>query len=164
VIADLSHIVEDSTAGLNQMSHQEITEMFPRMGAITRRFLATVNYRSNLALPLFPQYPQSSSNSASTDHSHAAPSSSSRPPYQVAFYPARPPAHPPLRMSPLGVPPLRDPAPGGPGPALRGPAPAPTPVLTAAALVPSSSLGPALPSGIDHYSMSNHRQILDCIN
>jgi hypothetical protein len=34
----------------------------------------------------------------------------------------------------------------------------------AAALVPSSSLGPALSSGIDHYSMSNHIQILDCIN
>jgi hypothetical protein len=61
-----------------------------------------VNYRSNPVLPLFPQYPQSSSSSASTGRSHVAPSSSSRPPYQAAFYPAHPLAHPPLRMSPLG--------------------------------------------------------------
>jgi hypothetical protein len=65
-----------------------------------------------------------------------------------------------LRMSPLGGPPLRGPAPtrapapGGPGPTPRGPAPAP-----AAAPFPSLSLGPALPSGIDHYSI-----IPDCIN
>jgi hypothetical protein len=154
VIADLSHIIEDSTARLDQMSHQEIAETFLRMGAITRRFLAAVNYRGNPALPLFPRYPQSSSSSASTGRSHAAPSSSSRPSYQAAFYPARPPAHPPLRMSPLGGPPLRGhvptraPALGGPGPAPRGPAPAP--VLAAAAPVPSSSLGPALQPGIDH--------------
>jgi hypothetical protein len=61
-------------------------------------------------------------------------------------------------MSPLGEPPLkgpaptRAPAPGGLGPAPRGPAPTPAPV-------PSSSLGPALHQGIDHYSI-----ILDCIN
>jgi hypothetical protein len=104
-------------------------------------------------LPLFPRYPQSSSSSASTSRSHAAPSSSSRPPYQAVFYPARPPAHPPLRMFPLGGPPLkglapiRAPAPGGPGPAPQGPAPAP--VLAAAAPVPSSSLGPALQQDIE---------------
>jgi hypothetical protein len=57
VIADLSCIVEDSTARLNQMSHQEIVETFLRMGAITRRFLAPVNYGGNPALPLFPRYP-----------------------------------------------------------------------------------------------------------
>jgi hypothetical protein len=39
------------------MSHQEISETFLRMGAITRRFLAAVNYRGNPALPLFPWYP-----------------------------------------------------------------------------------------------------------
>jgi hypothetical protein len=72
------------------------------MGAITTRFLVVVNYRDNPALPLFPWYPQSSYSSASTGRSHTAPSSSSRPPYQSAFYPARPPAHPPLRMSQLG--------------------------------------------------------------
>jgi hypothetical protein len=55
VIADLSHIVEDSTVRLNQMSHQEIVETFLRMGAITRRFLVAVNYRGNPALPLFPR-------------------------------------------------------------------------------------------------------------
>jgi hypothetical protein len=69
------------------MSHQEIEETFHRMGAITRRFLVVVNYRSNPTLPLFPRYPQSSSSSASTGRSHATPSSSSRPPYQAAFYP-----------------------------------------------------------------------------
>jgi hypothetical protein len=114
------------------MSHQEIAETFLRMGAITRRFLAAVNYRGNTALPLFSQYPQSSSSSASTGRSHAAPSSLLRPPYQAAFYLARPPAHPPLRMSLLGGPPLRGPAPGGPGPTPRGPAPAPAPVPVAA--------------------------------
>jgi hypothetical protein len=104
------------------MSRQEIAKTFLRMGAITRRFLAAVNYRGNPALPLFPRYPQSSSSSASTGRSHAAPSSLSRPPYQVAFYSARPP----LRMSPLGGPPLRGPAPthapppGGLRPALSG--------------------------------------------
>jgi hypothetical protein len=87
---------------LNQMSHQEIKVAFHKIGAITTRFLAAVNYRGNPALPLFPRYPQSSSSSASTGRSHAAPSSSSRRPYQAAFYPAHPPAHPPLRMSPLG--------------------------------------------------------------
>jgi hypothetical protein len=80
------------------MSHQEIAETFLRMGAITRRFLAAVNYHDNPALPLFPRYPTS----ASTSRSHAAPSSSSRPPFQAAFYTAHPPAHPPFRMSPLG--------------------------------------------------------------
>jgi hypothetical protein len=102
VIADLSRIVEDSTARLDQMSHQEIAETFLRMGAITRRFLAAVNYRDNPDLPLFPRYPQSSSSSASTGCSHAAPSSLSRPPFQAALYPARPPRHPPFRMSLLG--------------------------------------------------------------
>jgi hypothetical protein len=160
VVEDLSRIVEDSMARLDQMSHQEISDTFLRMGAITRRFLAAVNYRGNPALPLFPQYPQSSSSSASTGRSHAAPSSSSRPPFQAAFYPAHPLAHPPFRMFPLGGAPLRGPAPtrapapGGPGPAPRGPAPAP-----ALASVPSSSLGAALHPGIDHYSI-----ILDCIN
>jgi hypothetical protein len=94
------------------MSHREIAEAFLRMGAITRRFLAAVKYRGNPALPLFPWYPQSSSSSASTGRSHAAPSSSSRPPYEATFYPARPPAHPPLRMFPLGGL-LRGPALGG---------------------------------------------------
>jgi hypothetical protein len=89
------------------MSHQEIVETFLKMGAITWRFLAAVNYHGKPALPLFPRYPQSSSSSASIGHSHAAPLSSSQPPYQEAFYPARPPVHPPLRMSPLGGPPLR---------------------------------------------------------
>jgi hypothetical protein len=102
MIADLSGIVEDSTARLDQMSYQEISETFLKMGAITRRFLAAVNYRGNPALPMFPWYPQSFSSSASTGCSHAPPSSSSQPPFQVAFYPARPPAHPPFRMSPLG--------------------------------------------------------------
>jgi hypothetical protein len=131
------------------MSHQEIAETFLGMGAITRRFLVAVNYRGNPTLPLFPRYPQSSSSSASTGRSHVTPSSSSQPPYQVAFYPTRPLAHPPLRMSPLWGPPLRGPAPthapapGGPGPAPQGPAPAP--VLPAAA--PG---GPALQPGIDH--------------
>jgi hypothetical protein len=103
-----------------------------------------VNCRGNPALPLFPRYPQSSSNSASTGRSHAAPSSSSRPPYQAAFYPARPLSHPPLRMSPLGGAPLRGPAPThAPAPAPRGPALAP--VLPVAA-----PKGPALQLGIDH--------------
>jgi hypothetical protein len=57
VITDLSLIVEDLTARLDQMSYQEIAETFLRMGAITRRFLAAVNYRDNPALPLFPRYP-----------------------------------------------------------------------------------------------------------
>jgi hypothetical protein len=150
------------------MSHQEIAETFHKMGAITMRFLAAVNYHANPALPLFPRYPQSSSSSTSTGRSHAAPSSSSQPPYQAAFYPARPLAHPPLKMSPLGGASLRGPAPtrapaqGGPGPAPRGPAPAP--VLAVATPVPSLSLDAALPLGINHYSMSNHIQILDCIN
>jgi hypothetical protein len=158
VIADLSRIVEDSTARLDQMSHREISDTFLRVGGITRRFLAAVNYHGNSTLPLFPRYPQSSASTASTGRSHAAPSSSSRPPFQAAFYPARPPAHPPFRMSPLGGPPLRGhaptraPAPGGPGPAPRGTAPAPAPV-------PSSSIGAAFHPGIDHYSL-----ILDCIN
>jgi hypothetical protein len=91
-----SYIVEDSTARLDQMSHQEVAETFLRMGAITRRFLAVVNYRGNPALPLFPRYPQSSSSSALTVRSHVAPSSSSRPPFQAALYPARP-----LRILPL---------------------------------------------------------------
>jgi hypothetical protein len=139
MIADLSGIVEDSTARLDQMSYQEISETFLKMGAITRRFLAAVNYRGNPALPMFPWYPQSFSSSASTGCSHAPPSSSSQPPFQVAFYPARPPAHPPFRMSPLGGSsqrscPTQAPAQGGPGPAPRELAPAPAPV-------PSSSLG-----------------------
>jgi hypothetical protein len=54
VIADLSHIIEDSTARLTQMSHQEIAEMFHRMGAITTRFLVAVNYRGNSTLPRYP--------------------------------------------------------------------------------------------------------------
>jgi hypothetical protein len=102
VIADLLRIVEDSTARLDQMSHREISDTFLRVGGITRRFLAAVNYHGNSTLPLFPRYPQSSASTASTGRSHAAPSSSSRPPFQAAFYPARPPAHPPFRMSPLG--------------------------------------------------------------
>jgi hypothetical protein len=57
VIADLSHIIEDSTARLTQMSHQKIAETFHRMGAITTRFLAAVSYRGNPTLPLFPRYP-----------------------------------------------------------------------------------------------------------
>jgi hypothetical protein len=81
VVVDLSRIVEESKARLNLMSHQEIEETFHRMGAITTRFLVTVNYRGNPALPLFPRYPSF----ASTGRSHTAPSSSSRPPYQVAF-------------------------------------------------------------------------------
>jgi hypothetical protein len=40
VIADISRIVEDSTARLDQMPHQEIAETFLKMGAISRRFLA----------------------------------------------------------------------------------------------------------------------------
>jgi hypothetical protein len=64
MIADLSRIVEDLTARLDQMSHQEISETFLRMGAITRRFLAVVNYRGNSSLSLFPRYPQLSSSSA----------------------------------------------------------------------------------------------------
>jgi hypothetical protein len=102
VVADLSRIIEESKVRLNLISHQEIEETFHRMGAITTRFLSAVNYRVNPALPLFPRYPQSSSNSTSTGRSHTPPSSSSRPPYQAAFYPARPPTHPPWRMSPLG--------------------------------------------------------------
>jgi hypothetical protein len=102
MIADLSRIVEDSTARLDRMSHQEIAETFLRMGGITSLFLAAVNYNGNPALPLFPRYPQSSSTSASTSRSHATPSSSSRPPFQAAFYLTRPPVHPPFRMSPLG--------------------------------------------------------------
>jgi hypothetical protein len=70
--------------------------MVLRMGAVTRRFLAIVNYRGNSALPLFPRYPQSSSSSASTGRSQAAPSSSSWPPFQPS------PTHPPFRMSLLG--------------------------------------------------------------
>jgi hypothetical protein len=54
MIADLSHIIEDSTARLTQMSHQEIAEMFHRMGAITTRFLVAVNYRGNSTLPRYP--------------------------------------------------------------------------------------------------------------
>jgi hypothetical protein len=54
MIADLSHIIEDSTARLTQMSHQEIAEMFHRMGAITTRFLFAVNYRGNSTLPRCP--------------------------------------------------------------------------------------------------------------
>jgi hypothetical protein len=102
MIADLSRIVEDSTARLDQMSHQEISEMFLTMGAITRRFLVVVNYRGSSSLSLFPRYPQLSSSSASAGRSHAAPLSSLRPPFQPALYPTRPPAHPPFRISPLG--------------------------------------------------------------
>jgi hypothetical protein len=102
VIADLSRIVEDSMARLDRMSHQEIAKTFLRMGAITSRFLTVVNYRGNPTLPLFPRYPLSSSTSTSTSRSHATPSSSSRPPFQAAFYPTRPSVHPPFRMSPLG--------------------------------------------------------------
>jgi hypothetical protein len=98
VIADLSRIVDDSTARLDRMSHQEIADTFLRMGAITRRFLAAVNYRGNPDLPLFPRY----RTSASTSRSHTALCSSSQPPFPAAFYPARPPMHPPFRMSPLG--------------------------------------------------------------
>jgi hypothetical protein len=72
-------------ARLDQLSHQEIVEMFLRMGAISRRFFAAVNYCGNPALPLFPRYPQSSSSSASTSCSHVALSSSSRPLYQAPF-------------------------------------------------------------------------------
>jgi hypothetical protein len=69
-------------------------------------------------------------------------------------------------MSPLGGPSLRGPAPGL---APRGPAPGPALVEVAAAaratpLVPSSSTGVVLQSGNDHNSISNHIQILDCIN
>jgi hypothetical protein len=70
----------------------------------------------------------------------------------------------------IGPAPTRAPALGEPGPAPRGPAPTPTLVLgaataaRAAAPIPSSYLGAALPSGINHYSMSNNIQILDCIN
>jgi hypothetical protein len=142
VIADLSRIVDDSTARLDRMSHQEIADTFLRMGAITRRFLAAVNYRGNPDLPLFPRYPTS----ASTSRSHAALCSSSQPPFQAAFYPARPPVHPPFRMYPLGGPPLRGLVP------TCAPAPAP-------ALVPSSPHAAAFHPGIDHYSI-----ILDCIN
>jgi hypothetical protein len=158
VIADLSRIVEDSTVRLDRMSHQEIAETFLRMGAITSRFLVAVNYRGNSALPLFPRYPQSSSTSASTSRPHAAPWSSSRPPFQAGFYPACPPVHPPFRMYPLGGAPLRGPAPtcaptpGGSGPAPRGPAFAP-------ALVPSLPLTAVFQPGIDHYSI-----VLNCIN
>jgi hypothetical protein len=66
--------------------------------------------------------------------------------------------------------PTRALAPGGLGSAPQGPAPGLAPVLAvvvatrAATPVPSSSLGAALPSGIEHYAMSNHIQILDCIN
>jgi hypothetical protein len=35
VIADLSYIVDDSTARLDRLSHQEIAETFLRIGAIT---------------------------------------------------------------------------------------------------------------------------------
>jgi hypothetical protein len=152
------------------MSHQEIKETFHRMGAITRRFLAAVNYRSNPTLPLFPRYPQSSSSSASTGRSHPALSSTSRPPYQVAFYLVHPPAHPPLRMSQLGGPslrgsaPTRAPAPARQGLTPQGPALGPAPVLAAAAPIPSSSLGAILPSRNDHYSMWNHIKTLYCIN
>jgi hypothetical protein len=81
VIADLSHIIEDSAARLTQISHQEIAKTFHRMGAITTRFLVAVNYHGNPNLPLFPRYPQWSSIFASTGHSHTALSSSSQPPY-----------------------------------------------------------------------------------
>jgi hypothetical protein len=84
------------------MSHQEISDTFLRMGAITRRFLAAVNYRGNPTLPLFPRYTQSSSSTTSTGRSDAAPSSSSRPPFQPAFYPTRRPTNHFFRMSPLG--------------------------------------------------------------
>jgi hypothetical protein len=102
VIADLSHIVEDSTVRLDRMPHQKIVETFLEMCAISSRFLAAMNYRGNPALPLFSRYPQSPSTSASTSHSHTTPSSSSRPPFQTAFYSVRPLVHPPFRMSLLG--------------------------------------------------------------
>jgi hypothetical protein len=57
VIADLSHIVGESKARLNLMSHQEIEHTFDRIQAITTSFLAAVNYRGNPALLLFPRYP-----------------------------------------------------------------------------------------------------------
>jgi hypothetical protein len=59
----------------------KISDAFLRMGAITSRFLAAVNYHDNPTLPLFPRYPQSSSSTASTVRSHTASSSSSRPPF-----------------------------------------------------------------------------------
>jgi hypothetical protein len=54
VIADPSHIVGESKAMLNLMSHQEIEHTFDRMEAITTRFLIAVNYRDNPTLPQFP--------------------------------------------------------------------------------------------------------------
>jgi hypothetical protein len=74
------------------MSHQEIAETF--LGSLPRSTTA--------ATPLYHCF-HGTSSSASIGRSNAAPSSSSRPPYQAAFYPARPPAHPPLRMSPSEV-------------------------------------------------------------
>jgi hypothetical protein len=150
------------------MTHQDIEQMWDRMQGITTRFLAAVNYRGNSALSLFPQYPQSSSSSASTGRSYRSLLSSSRPPFPVTFYVslfvARPLVHPHWRMHP----------PRGPGsraavaPAPRGPTtttvPARAPPLVPLANVPSSSTGIALPSGNGHNSISNHIQIQDSIN
>jgi hypothetical protein len=92
----------------------------------------------------------------------------------VGFLPGAPSGASSLEDVSAGGPSLRGPAPAsapaprGPGPAPRGPTPRPAPVLAAAARaatpVPSSSLGADLPSSNNHYSMSNHIQILDCIN
>jgi hypothetical protein len=79
VIVDISHILRESRARLNLMSHLEIEHMWGRMQGITTRFLTAVNYRGNPTLLLFPRYPQSSSSSALTACSYQAPSSSSRP-------------------------------------------------------------------------------------
>jgi hypothetical protein len=130
------------------MSHQEIVETFLRMGAITRRFLDAVNYRGNPAIPLFPRYPQSSS--TSTSRSHAAPSSSSRSPFQAALYPVRPPTHPPFRMSPLG---------GLLSEVLRLHITRTTRTCTCTNTGSFLALAAAFHPGIDHYSI-----ILDCIN
>jgi hypothetical protein len=135
VIADLSHIVEDSTARLNQMSHQEIAETFLRMDAITRRFLAAVNYHDNPALP----------------HFHGTPGHHPAPPLLVvptwcrcphhttlpgSFLPGAPSIASSLEDVSTRGPLLRGLTPGGPGPAPQGPAPAPTPVLAAPAVTP----------------------------
>jgi hypothetical protein len=97
--------------------------------------------------------PQSSSNTASTGRSHATPSSSSRPPYHAAFYPA----HRPLRMSPLGG--LLSEVLAYTCTSTRRARTGTTRTRISSTPVPSSALGPALLSGIDHYSI-----ILDCIN
>jgi hypothetical protein len=70
LIAGISHILGELRARLNLMTHQDIEQMWDRMQGITTRFLAAVNYRGISALSLFPQYPQSSSSSASTGRSY----------------------------------------------------------------------------------------------